>query len=92
MITAKQVTTTIRVSDLKPGDLVDLYGDPFADPNQDPRHCHEFEYATVCEVIPETPGCVAVSFHLLRGFEGFDIVGFPPEHVLVFAGRVEGYV
>jgi hypothetical protein len=78
--------TTIRVSDLKPGDLVDLYGDPFADPDQNPRHSHEFEYATVCEVIPETPGCVAV------GFEGFDIVGFPPEHVLVFAGRVEGYV
>jgi hypothetical protein len=61
--------------DLEDGDLVDLEGDEYADPNRD--HIEfECEYQVVCFHELETKDCVAI------GFEGFDIVGFPPCHML----------
>ena len=65
----------VSVQFLRPGDLVDLQHDPFADPQS--RHpLFEFEGAVVSSVERETPSCVAVCF------EGFDVVGFPAHHRL----------
>ncbi|GLR77595.1 hypothetical protein HUE56_29820 (plasmid) [Azospirillum oryzae] len=65
----------VASSDLQVGDFVDLEGDLYADP----RHNHpafDCLYMEVVEVERESDACVAI------GFEGFDIVGFPPDHVL----------
>lgn len=67
-----------RIDELRVGDMVDLEGDRFADPTRD-KPCLEFEYQTICEINRETPTCIAV------GFEGFDIVGFPPDHTVTVA-------
>lgn len=64
-----------RVDELKPGDLVDLEGDEFADPNGT-NETFPFEYTEVEEAKRETSTCVAVAFL------GFDVVGFPPDHVV----------
>ena len=64
-----------RIDQLNVGDLVDLEGDPYADPNHT-NPAFPFEYAEVCEIERETPNCIAV------GFEGFDVVGFPPDHTV----------
>ena len=47
-----------KVEDLQVGDLVDLQSCPYL--NNQPSA--EFEYAEVCEVQQETPGCVAVYY------------------------------
>jgi hypothetical protein len=60
-------------SELRPGDLVDLEGDPFADPDR-ANVSLASEFQRVATVDRETPNCVAV------GFEGFDAVGFPAGH------------
>jgi hypothetical protein len=66
---------TVAVKDLRIGDAVDLEGDPYADPNQE-NPALECEYQQVYSVERETGDCVAV------GFDGFDIVGFPPDHLV----------
>ena len=68
--------TTKMICELQPGDMVDLEGDTYADPKHD-HVAFEFEYQTVETVERETPDCVAV------WFEGFDCVGFPPDHRVI---------
>jgi len=69
---------------LRVGDLVDLEGGLFADPDgTDPAL--QFEYAVVCEISRETEDCIAI------GFEGLDIIGFPPGHILLVGGHDGGY-
>lgn len=63
----------VEVRDLHPGDLIDLEGDEYADPDRS-RCAFQFEYAEVAEVIVETVDCIAV------GIEGVDLFGFPPDH------------
>ena len=66
------------------GDRVDLEGDAFADPDCDPGKFFAYEYAIVRSVDRETDDCVAI------GFEGVDgLIGFPPGHILPYAGRRE---
>lgn len=65
----------VAAKDVKEGDLVDLEGDTYADPDRD-HPAFESEFQTVMEVEHETPECVAI------GFDGFDVVGFPVDHVL----------
>lgn len=60
------------ISELRPGDLVDLCNDPFADKDANPMW--ESEYARVDVVEKETATCVAVYF--VNG----PCVGFPPDH------------
>lgn len=67
---------------IRAGDLVDLRGDPFADPKHD-HALFQFELAEVVEIEQETPSCVAI------GFEGFDIVGFPTDHLLDVQGHLD---
>lgn len=67
------------VADLQEGDLVDLEGDPYADPRRDHPE-FEFEYQEVLTVEQETPECVAVGFD-------FDVIGFPTNHVLTVMER-----
>lgn len=66
--------TMKAVEMLVEGDLVDLAGDIYADPDNSPEL--DSEYQTVGSVEQETPECVAVSF------EGFDLVGFPTGHMV----------
>lgn len=63
------------VKDLHPGMFVDLEGDRFADPHGE-NPALQYEYTLVDHVERETPACVAVYF------EGFDCVGFPPDHLI----------
>lgn len=61
-----------KASDLIIGDYVDLEGDKYA--GYDPLF--EYEYVEVVSIDRETSNCIAI------GFEGFDIVGFPPDHLV----------
>lgn len=73
---------TKPVSELKPGDLVDLQGDKYADPNNDHPEL-EFELQVVDAVERETDTCIAI------WFDDFDCVGFPPDHVVqVLEGEI----
>ena len=65
----------VPAKDIKPGMQVDLEGDPYADPEQD-NQAFVCCYHEVSQVVREASGCVAIAF------EGFDLVGFPPEHLL----------
>lgn len=73
------VPTAVR--DLRPGDLVDLEADPYADrPCADgcedcdlARSTFAYEYVQVHELEPETADCLVVFF------DGH-AVGFPPDH------------
>jgi hypothetical protein len=60
------------VRDLKPGDMVDLQNDPYADPRGDHIE-YEFELAVVAELTYEGSGCIVVEFNE-------STVGFPPDH------------
>jgi hypothetical protein len=71
--------TRVKVRDLKRGMMVDLQGDPFADPEQE-NHSYEFEYAVVEDPDPD-PDMVVVEFR-----DG-SLVGFPPDHELVWNGE-----
>lgn len=76
----REVMDYIRAKDLQVGDMVDLEGDEYADPNNDDMFTYEFE--TVERVEVETPECVCVYF-------GFDAVGFPTDHNLFVVSRME---
>jgi len=68
-------TEFVNVRDLREGDYVDLEGDKYADPNNSPFL--QSEYVIVAEnPKQETENCVAV------GFESFDVVGFPSDHMV----------
>lgn len=61
----------VAVEDLEDGMLVDLQGDKYADPEEDPEY--EFEHALVSEAVRETDACVRVDFNHTS-------VGFPAGH------------
>lgn len=70
------MTPIKNAAELKPGDLVDLEHDPYAD---DGHHLEfESEYQLVLDVERETPDCVRVDF------EGLSC-GFPPGHLFKVA-------
>lgn len=80
---------TRMVKDLKAGDMIDLQGDPIADAPRSPDShwsSFEFEYALVGAVIHETPNCVILFI------DGDDRYGFPPDHVVPYAGHDDEYV
>ncbi len=64
----------VQACDLRPGQLVDLEEDPFADPLSDHRR-YEWEFMEVMEVVRESGTCVRVDFD-------DDSIGFPADHVL----------
>lgn len=69
----------VPVAELQEGDLVDLEGDEFYDHDEALCSCRtivQYEYATVVELVQETPTCTAVYF------EGIAGCGFPPDHQL----------
>lgn len=65
----------IRAIDLIEGDLVDLEGDQYADPDND-NQIYPYLLHTVSNVEQETDSCVAVTF------EGGPTIGFPLNHQL----------
>lgn len=70
--------TEKMVSALRVGDLVDLEGDKFADPDGKGVD-YQFEYAEVYSIESESPTCIAV------GFVSGPVVGFPPDHLVKVA-------
>lgn len=66
---------TKRVADLEPGDMIDLFGDRFADPNRDPSLAFEFEYQPVYALDREADDCIAVYCDNFA-------CGFPPDHLI----------
>jgi hypothetical protein len=66
---------SVKAKDLKAGDLVDLEGDAYADPNHD-NWRYSIEHGEVETVEWETQECVAVYF------TNGSVVGFPPDHEL----------
>jgi len=65
--------TPTQIRHIKAGDMIDLEGDIFADPDHD-NASYEMEYCTVESVEQETPGCYVVHFN------NNPSVGFPPDH------------
>lgn len=73
---------------LRPGDLVDLEGDPYAERPCEPgcddcglrARSFPYELERVLEVEIETPGCTVVHF------ESGLSVGFPTDHELAVRG------
>jgi hypothetical protein len=72
---------TKAAMDVLVGDVLDLEGDPFADPNRD-NPSLQCEYQTVIEVESETPYCVRLAFDGLA-------VGFPYGHHLRYVRHEE---
>jgi len=66
------------VSNLKPGDAIDLSNDPFAgnctDPDCTSALTWEYEYGIVWNTEVETPDCIRVDF------ENGESIGFPTNH------------
>jgi hypothetical protein len=71
-------TDTKLVEDLIPGDMVDLEGDTFADPDLCPAF--ECELCLVAGSEQETPKCIRIDF------EGLNSIGFPPNHRVKIGG------
>jgi len=66
-----------KVKDLLPGDMIDLEGDPYADPPGNPDALSlVFEYAVVGDVVPETSECIRIDTVEHGSF------GFPPDHAV----------
>lgn len=65
-----------KISELEPGDLVDLQGDRYADNGNHPEF--EFEYCEVGELVVENTNCVLVHFDKIS-------CGFPPDHFVEVA-------
>lgn len=73
------------------GDFIDLEGDCFADPDRESTR-FQFELVEVIEVESEEVSCECGAHKrwvIAIGFEGFDIVGFPPYHLLNVKGGKE---
>lgn len=74
----------VAVTDLRVGDLVDLEGDPYADPghgNPD-HHCgYEFELTHVGDLFGDRPGEHETANCYRLDYEG-GACGFPPDHRL----------
>jgi hypothetical protein len=73
---------TIRAAELRIGDMIDLSGDAYADPEGTSTY-FECEYATVEGIDHETAECVAISI------EGVDMFGFPVDHPVRLMRRGE---
>lgn len=74
----------ITVAELKPGDMLDLEGDEYADPARDSRF-FDCEYGLVGAVVVETPTCTLVYI------DGVDAFGMPPDHVVQLTGHDTDY-
>jgi hypothetical protein len=68
-------TRHVKVCDLKPGDVIDLGGDVYADPNDDDVD-FQFEYVIVAAVKIETSDCTCIYL------ESCNPCGFPPDHTV----------
>jgi len=64
-----------KVSDIEPGDTLDLHGDRYADPAGTDR-TYAVEYAEVIAVDPEVDGWIRLHF------EGLPTVSFPADHAI----------
>ncbi len=72
--------TPLPVEQIRPGQLVDLDGDPFADQHRDHRR-YEWEFMEGLETEPESPDRIRVASQ-------DDTVGFPSTHIVrVLYGR-----
>jgi hypothetical protein len=71
--------TTMRVDELREGDMVDLEGDPFADPDRSEDWLH-YEFAVVADTERETDECVRVD---CLGV----CFGAPPDHRVLVIDR-----
>lgn len=72
-MSARTEFMAVPAADLRPGDLIDLEGDVFADPARD-RADLQFEFQRVERCDREAGDCVAVYI------AGVDCFGFPPGH------------
>lgn len=73
----------IKASDVRPGDMLDLYGDAYADPDKDPGEGLEYEYALV-EGVRHVRGSVTI----LTNAVNFTC---PDSHEIGYGGRDESW-
>ena len=73
----------VKIRDLKPGDMVDLAGDEFADAYHE-NMVLEYQFAVVDEVEEETPTCFVLHSEA-------STCGFPPDHVVAVGGHDKDY-
>jgi hypothetical protein len=75
----------ILARDVRPGDKLDLFGDPYADPQSDPANGLEFEYSLTESVAFEKGKRGSVDCVVLYG-TGIN-VACPPDHAIPYGGR-----
>ena len=75
MTRTKDITKTrVRAKNIRPGDVVDLEGDPYANPDSEDV-AFRYEHALVLNVERETPECVRLDL-------AHESYGFPVAHRL----------
>ena len=62
------------VKDIKVGDMLDLAGDKYADPDNS-NTFFEYQYAEVMDLVNETPSCICI-------YTEAGAFGMPPEHLV----------
>lgn len=75
----------IRAADVRPGDMLDLFGDPYADPHSDPANALEFEYSLTESVAFEKGKRGSVDCCVIYG-SGINFA-CPPDHLIPYGGR-----
>jgi len=73
----------IPITDVRPGLLLDLMHDEYADPDKDYTP-YQVEYAEVEDIVPEPNNTIALKFT-----DG-SIVGFPADHQVRSFGMADG--
>jgi hypothetical protein len=71
-----QVERKVRVDEIRPGDVVDLECDIYADPAKVRNGLLAMQYMTVVEIEREGAGCIVLYF------DENNPVGFPPDHLI----------
>lgn len=79
----------VLARDVRPGDMLDLFGDPYADPQSDPAHGLEFEYSLTESVAFEKGKRGSVDCVVIYG--GGVNFACPPDHAIPYGGRDPSY-
>jgi hypothetical protein len=71
----------VEARNIEVGYMLDLEGDPYADPPDNSTNMLEYMYVEAAKVVHETPECTVIYI------DGYDAVGFPANHEIEVVGK-----